>query len=221
MPQDSGKEFSVEDATHARISLAKICHKLQLKGLIAATDGNVSCRAGRECFLITPSGKAKGELTPLDMLLVNLRGEVLQGHGKPSSEFRMHSLIYSRRGDVQAVVHAHPPMLTAFTVAGFPFMAEALPEVYLAFGAVPTAVYATPTTDEVPASIESLIDGHQAILLERHGSVTMGTSPEDAYLKLEKLEHAAHTLFYAHILARNGLSALPEVFLRRLDELHR
>jgi L-fuculose-phosphate aldolase len=211
----------MEETTQARISLTVICSKLQLKGLVAATDGNVSCRVGEEYFLITPSGKAKGDLTPLDMLLVNPRGEVLQGNGKPSSEFRMHSLIYSRRGDVQAVVHAHPPMLTAFTVAGVPFVAEALPEVYLGFGAVPTAGYATPTTDEVPDSIESLIDDHQAILLERHGSVTMGASLEEAYLRLEKLEHAAHTLFYSRILAKDGPSALPEAFLRRLDELHR
>ncbi len=205
--------------TQARISLAHVCQRLHAQGLVAATDGNVSCRVGGDSFLITPSGKSKGELIPLDMLLVNFRGEVLQGRSRPSSEIRMHSLIYARRNDVQAVVHAHPPMLTAFTVASLPFMAEALPEVYLMFGAVPTAAYATPTTDEVPRSIETLVDRHQAILLERHGSVTMGTSLEDAFLKLEKLEHAAHTLFFAHLLGKGVVRPLPETVLRSLDAL--
>lgn len=211
----------MSDTTKERISLTQVCQRLYAGGLIAATDGNVSCRVGEESFLITPSGKPKGDLVPLDMLLVNMQGEVISGSGNPSSEIRMHSLIYSRRDDVRAVVHAHPPMLTAFTVAGIPFMTEALPEVYLVFGAVPTAPYATPTTDEVPRSIEPLVDDHQAILLERHGSVTVGASLEDAYLRLEKLEHAAHTLFYSHALAGGSLSPLPEGLLRKLDGLHR
>jgi len=207
------------DTTQARISLADICQRLQANGFIAATDGNVSCRVRSDSFLITPSGKPKGELIPLDMLLVNLGGEVLQGKAKPSSEIRMHSLIYSRRHDVRAIVHAHPPMLTAFTMASIPFPAEALPEVYLTYGAVPTAAYATPTTDEVPRSIEALVNDHQAILLERHGSVTMGVSLDDAFLKLEKLEHAAHTLFYAYLLGKGGVPPLPEAVLKRLDAL--
>jgi L-fuculose-phosphate aldolase len=207
------------DTTQARISLAHICRRLQADGLIAATDGNVSCRVGSDSFLITPSGKPKGDLIPLDMLLVNLQGEILRGKARPSSEIRMHSLIYSRRHDVRAVVHAHPPMLTAFTMASIPFQAEALPEVYLTFKGVPTAAYATPTTDEVPRSIEPLVDDHQAILLERHGSVTMGASLDEAYLRLEKLEHAAHTLFYACLLGKGIVSPLPESVLHRLDEL--
>jgi L-fuculose-phosphate aldolase len=211
----------MSETAKARIALTEICHRLHAGGLIAATDGNVSCRMGEDNFLITPSGKPKGDLVPLDILLVNSAGTVLLGSGKPSSEFRMHTLIYSRRPDVRAIVHAHPPMLTAFTLAGIPFAAEALPEVYLSFGAVPTAPYATPTTDEVPLSIEPLVADHQAILLERHGSVTMGSNLEDARLRLEKLEHAAHTLFYAHTLGGGFLSSLPEESLRRLDDLFR
>jgi len=205
--------------TAERIALVQVCRKLQAGGFIAATDGNVSCRAGAESFLITPSGKAKGELLPLDMLLVNLDGDVLQGSGRPSSEIRMHTLIYTRRPDVGAVVHAHPHMLTAFTLASIPFPAEALPEVYLSFGSVPTAPFATPSTDEVPRSIEALVQNHQAILMERHGAVTMGATPRDAYLKLEKLEHAARTLFYAHLLRKEEISPLPAEVLHKLDRL--
>lgn len=207
------------DFTGKRVALVRVCRKLQAGGFIAASDGNVSCRTGSDSFLITPSGKAKGELEPKDLLLVNLDGRVLQGRGRPSSEIRMHILIYNRRSDVGAVVHAHPPMLTAFTVASIPFQAEVLPEVYLTFGAVPTAPFATPSTDEVPQSIEPLVHEHQAILLERHGAVTMGATPQEAFLRLEKLEHAAHTLFYAHLLEKGQVHPLPPAALEKLHRL--
>lgn len=207
------------DITAGRIALVRVCRKLQASRFIAATDGNVSCRTGSGSLLVTPSGKAKGELLPLDMLLVNLEGEVLQGRGRPSSEIRLHTLIYARRADVGAVVHAHPPMLTALTLASIPFPAEALPEVYLSFGSVPTAPFATPSTEEVPRSIEELVPNHQAILLERHGAVTMAATPHDAFLKMEKLEHAARTLFYAHLLGKGKLSPLPPEALDKLDKL--
>jgi len=205
--------------TEKRMALVHVCRRLQAGGFIAATDGNVSCRADSDSFLITPSGKAKGDLQPLDLLLVNSAGEVLKGGGRPSSEIRMHTLIYSRRKDVGAVVHAHPPMLTAFTLASIPFSAEALPEVYLSFGAVPTAPFATPSTDEVPRSLEPLIQNRHAVLLERHGAVTMGATPQEAFLRLEKLEHAARTLFYARLLAGGKIDPLPREALQKLDKL--
>ena len=209
----------MKEETALRTEMIWVCRKLEEKGLIAASDGNVSCRLGENRLLITPSGKAKGELRPLDMLLVDLEGSVLAGDGKPSSEIRMHLLVYRKRPDVEAVVHAHPPMLTALTLANVPFPADVLPEVWLAIGPVPTAPYATPTTEEVPASITPFVEDHKAMLLERHGSLTFGRSPKEAYLRVEKLEHAAHTLFYAYQLNRGLPSPLSEAQKTKLSSL--
>jgi L-fuculose-phosphate aldolase len=209
----------MKEETALRMEMVWVCGKLEEKGLIAASDGNVSRRLGKSRLLITPSGKPKGELKPLDMLLVDLAGNVLAGKGKPSSEMRMHLLVYRERPDVEALVHAHPPMLTALTLAGIPFLAEALPEVWLTIGPVPTAPYATPTTEEVPASIAPFVEGHQAMLLERHGSLTFGRNLKEAYLRVEKLEHAAHTLFYAHQLNRAMPSPLSDAQREKLAGL--
>ena len=192
---------------------------MEQKGLVAASDGNVSCRIGEDRLLVTPSGRPKGSLAPSDLILTDMGGQVISGTGRPSSELRMHLLIYREREDVRSVVHAHPPMLTAMTLAGMPFPADALPELRLTLGAVPTAPYATPTTEEVPASIAPLVAGHRAILLERHGSVTMGKTMEEAYLRLEKLEHAAHTLYYATLLAGRPPAPLSPEELEKLDAL--
>lgn len=209
----------MEEESRARDDVITVCRKLAEKGLIAATDGNVSCRVGLERLLVTPSGKLKGALEPSDLLLLNGQGEVLAGRDRPSSEMRMHLEVYRQRADVAAVVHAHPPMLTAFTLAGMPFLAEALPEVWLTFGAVPTAPYSTPATAEVPAAIAPFLENHQAILLERHGSLTLGRTLDEAYLRLEKLEHAARVLFYARLLSQAPLTPLPVEALEKLETL--
>jgi L-fuculose-phosphate aldolase len=203
-----------------RDSLILVCRQLYRKGLVAATDGNVSCRCEDGTVFITPSGIPKGELEADQLLSLDDQGRVLDGTGLPSSEFRMHLAVYERRPDVRAVVHAHPPLLTAFTLAGVPFTSEALPEVWMNVGAVPTAPYATPSTAEVVAVMAPYIEGHQAILLERHGSLTMGKDLQQAYLRLEKLEHAAFTLLYSRILSGQQPGPLPPEALAKLVALH-
>ena len=209
----------MKEENSARVEVIAVCRKLAEKDLIAATDGNVSCRVGEGRLLVTPSGKPKGELKPVDLLLLDLDGQVLAGREKPSSEIRMHLEVYRRRADVAAVVHAHPAMLTAFTLAGIPFVAEALPEVWLTFGPVPTAPYATPCTAEVPEALAPFLEQHQAILLERHGSLTLGRTLKEAYLRLEKLEHAARILYFAHLLSNAPPSPLSGEALAKLEKL--
>jgi L-fuculose-phosphate aldolase len=209
----------MQEEISARIEVIAVCRRLAEKGLIAATDGNVSCRIGKNRLLVTPSGKPKGELKPCDLLLLDLNGGVLAGREKPSSEIRMHLEVYRQRADVSAVVHAHPPMLTAFTLAGLPFVAEALPEVLLALGQVPTAPYATPCTAEVPEALSPFLEKHVAILLERHGSLTLGRSLREACLRLEKMEHTARILYFACLLGKAPPSPLPKAALEKLDQL--
>src|SRR5207245_4966086 len=95
---------------------------------------------------ITPSGHHKGLLQPADLLLINLQGDVLFGNGQPSSETPMHLALYRCRPDIRAVVHAHPPLATALTVAGCRLEPPLLPEAVVALGEVPTVDYQMPTT---------------------------------------------------------------------------
>jgi len=209
----------VSQDSSLRGDLIRVCRQLCGKGLVAATDGNVSCRCQDGTVWITPSGISKGEVGETDLLRIDARGQVLAGAGNPSSEYRMHLAVYERRPDVGAIVHAHPPLLTAFTLAGIPFLSEALPEVWLNVGPVPTAPYATPSTSEVVASISPYIEEHQAILLERHGSLTMGKNLNEAYLRLEKLEHAGYTLLYSQIMCGHTPGPLPTDALAKLAKL--
>lgn len=211
----------MQDENRLRVEMTDICKKLYANGLIAATDGNVSCRVGSERILVTPASVAKNELKPVDLLAVDFHGKVIAGKGMPSSEIRMHLEVFRNREDIRAVVHAHPPLLTAITVAGLPFVADMLPEVWLSVGSVATAPYATPSTVEVPESIRPYVGKHNALLLERHGSLTFGKDLMEAYLRLEKLEHAAKIQIYAHLMNMKIPRPLPEDAIEKLTRIKR
>ena len=84
------------------------------RGYVAANDGNLSMKTAPDRLLVTPSGVSKGRLTPDMLLVTDLEGNVLEGNRHPSSETKMHLTVYRGRPDVGAVVHAHPPVSTAF-----------------------------------------------------------------------------------------------------------
>src|SRR5512140_1763 len=134
----------------SRESLAEeivaVCCRLYDRGLIAGQDGNVSVRLGSGHILVTPAGLSKVDVLPEDLVEVTLDGEQVTPGRSASSEVGMHLRIYRERPDVRAVVHAHPPIATAFGVAGRDFMDPILPEVIFHLGSVPLVPFAMPGT---------------------------------------------------------------------------
>lgn len=187
-------------ASSISTQLIDICHRLAERGMVTATDGNVSARLAGGNILTTRSGINKGMVTERDLVEVTGTGEVVSGQGKPSTELGMHLFIYANRADVAAVVHAHPVYATGFATAGIALDTCLFPEVIVGMGAIPLAPYATPSTHEVAESLAPYVKAADAILLANHGAVTYGTNLPDAYFKMEKLEHAAHITFVAHML---------------------
>jgi L-fuculose-phosphate aldolase len=175
---------------------------------IDGAAGNISARLDTERILATPSGLAKGFMTPDQLIVVNMQGERVDtpteanAHLRPTSELLMHLECYRQREDVQGVVHAHPPTCVALTIAGYDFQRCIIPEVVVLLGLIPTAPYATPAGDENRDVISSLIYEHDVILLSHHGSLTVGHTVWDAYLRLESLEHSAKILYMAEQMGR-------------------
>jgi L-fuculose-phosphate aldolase len=180
--------------------IVKISHLLYQKGFVSATDGNISARLKNGNIICTPTSANKGELRRSQIVEVDLDGNLVYGISKPSTEIKMHLFIYKNRNDVNAIVHAHPPFATAFATAGLSLEEFTLPEVIINLGKIPLAKYATPSTDEVPSSIQPFIKDCDAFLLQNHGAVTLGANLKDAYLKMEKLEHYAMVVLLARIL---------------------
>lgn len=188
-----------------RRKITEICRRMYGKNFVVATDGNVSVRLGRDRFLTTPSGLCKGEITPEQLIVTDIHGKKVSGKLNPSSEILMHLCAYRERPDVMAVIHAHPPIATAFSIAGVSLAKCILPEVVFTMGVIPTTRYATPTTDEGPEVILDYIGDYDAFILDRHGTLTVGDSLDAAYYKLEKVEHAAYVTLLARQLGSVNL----------------
>ena len=206
-----------DDLSLLKSELVEVCHKVYEKGFVSAYDGNLSIRIDEDRVLITPSGKCKGEVRVEDLVEVNMKGERVSGTGKVSTEVKIHLLAYTKRKDVSAVVHCHPVYATAFATAGEGFTRGVFPEVILSLGKVPLCKYGTPSTDELPESMLPHIEFSWAMLFENHGAITFGKNIKGAYYRMEKLEHAAHTLFIARSLGRER--NLPLLKLKQLYDI--
>lgn len=167
---------------------------------ISGTSGNLSTRIGTTHILSTPTGLAKGRLEPQDLVVTDLNGRQVSGRGKPSSELRIHLAAYRLRAEIGAVVHAHPKAVVAHSLASVSMMSTALPETVVVLGTVPSVPYQTPGTSELATSLEGPLALHNAIVMERHGAITLGKDLFEAYERMETLEHAAQTLCLAQSL---------------------
>ena len=156
--------------SHHRQEIAGFGRMLYERGLIAATEGNLSVRLENGDVLATPTTTCKGMTRPEDMVVVSLHGHHLRGEKKVSSEIGMHLAIYRLRSDVHAVVHAHPPTATGFAAAGLALDEPLVAEMVACLGEVPLAPFGLPGTAELARSIEQFIPRHKAILLANHGS---------------------------------------------------
>ncbi|MEK6573664.1 MAG: class II aldolase/adducin family protein, partial [Chloroflexota bacterium] len=182
------------------VRIGKLMHQFEF---VDGTSGNISARLGPDRILATPSGLAKGFLAPEQLIIVDMDGNLvppaLPGL-KPTSELLMHLEAYRQRPDVNGVVHAHPITSVALSIVGIPLTDCVIPEAVVLLGAIPTTPYATPSSAENQRAISELVKTHDAIVLAYHGSLTVGPTVWDAYLRLESLEHTAKIIGQAHML---------------------
>ena len=200
-----------------RQDIVEVGRRVWEKGYVASNDGNISARISETEVVATPTGVSKGFLTPEMLVKVDMEGRVLEGDLQPSSEIKMHLSIYREREDVCGVVHAHPPTATGFAVAGLALDRPTLPEVVVSLKAIPLAEYGTPSTDELPETIKPYLRDYDAFLLANHGTLTVGKDLEQAYYRLETIEHCAQITLTARLLGTEQTLTAPQV--QRLLEL--
>ena len=125
------------------VHFGKLLHE---HGYVAATNGNLSVRLDGQTLLVTPTSVSKGMTRLQDLIVVDMGGRILAGRGSVTSEIAMHLLIYRMRSDVNAIVHAHPPVATGYAAAGIPLNPALVCEAVIGLRGVPLAPYATPGT---------------------------------------------------------------------------
>lgn len=191
----------------AKAELVRYSHALHRRGWVANHDGNLSVRVGPDRIWATPTAVSKEDVTEDGLVLLDLDGKKVAGTRNPFSEINLHLAAYRAREDVTAVVHAHPPVATGFAVAGVPLPEAMMPEAVVSLGAsIPTVPYALPGPHAADA-FATFAAAYDAVLLERHGALAVGRDLEQAYLRLELVEHYARIAHAA--MALGAVRPLP------------
>ena len=184
-----------------REEVAEVARQMISSGLVTGTSGNVSARTPEGDILITPSGVDYEIMQPEDVVLVNVDGELLDGSLKPSTETPMHTGIYRSRQQVDAVVHTHSRYATTLACLGW----EIPPVHYMLTtlsgdGRIPLAPYTTYGTEDLAGyAAEALGESRNACLLQNHGTITVGESPEKALSRTVVLEEMAEIYYHARL----------------------
>ncbi|OFW56099.1 MAG: hypothetical protein A2Y75_00825 [Candidatus Solincola sediminis] len=204
----------MQDETASRNLICEIGSRVWQRGMASANSGNLSLRLEDGNILITPTLVSKGFMKPEQLLLMNPAGEVLAGDGYPTSETPMHLRLYKEREAIGAVVHGHPPVSTAFAVAGKALDLHLVPEAVVFLGDVPLVPFNMPGSPELADAIVPYLEKYDAVLLENHGVLCWGSNLEQAYHRLETVEFCATVTLTAKLLG--GARELPVEPLRNL-----
>ena len=180
--------YEVEEAKKLVVEAGK---KLIETGLIARTWGNVSARISDTQFAITPSGRAYEDLTPEEIVIVNIEDCEYDGEINPSSEKGVHAAAYRHHPEVDFVIHTHQRAATIVSITGMQIR-----NVYNEYkdvlgNRVPTADYAMSTTNSLRKKVEACIVENPdcyAIMLMHHGTLCMGKTYDEAFNIAETLE---------------------------------
>ncbi len=201
-----------------KTEIIEIGLRLYKLGFVPGTDGNISVRLKNGRILITASGVSKGTLEENDVSEIDIEGNLIEGK-KPSSEYMLHLCVYRRRPDVNAVVHAHPPVATAFASCGRDLSEPLTAEIVISLGKVPLAPYAVPGSRDVAESIVPYVGDFNALLLANHGVVAYGENLEQAFHRMEIVEHFAKIIFYAEKLGEKKILSPDQV--KDLDKIRK
>lgn len=174
--------------------------RLQKNNLVILTEGNVSqISLDRICIVIKPSGVEYGDLTPDKMVVVDLKGKVLEGNYRPSSDTSTHLEIYKKFPAIQAIVHTHSPYATIFAQMNKPIPCYGTTHADAFFGDIP--VTRRLTEEEINKGYEFYTaqsigevmhpSFSPCVLVADHGPFVFGESAKEAVDRATILEKVA------------------------------
>jgi L-fuculose-phosphate aldolase len=204
------------EANALRRDLVKYSRRIWERGWVANHDGNLSVRVDKNRILATPTAFSKEEVREDDLLLIEIwTGKVVAGRHRPFSELPLHLEFYQVRDDVQAVIHAHPPVASGFAIAGLEVEPRITPEAVVSLGdRIPLAPTVKPGSLAAKQQVRSLGALYDAFLLGNHGTLACGIDLEMAYLRTELVEHLAKMQQQAMILG--NLRLIQDEWVREL-----
>lgn len=204
--------MSTSEIKEGSLRIVKASRELYDHGLVRGTSGNISARIpGTDTFLIKPSGVRMEILKPENLVLVDLQGNKIRGKLNVSVETPIHAAIYRARKDVQAVVHTHAPTATAFGITKTEILPLQIEMFMLLPNGVPVVPFKPPGSKALAEAVQKKIANYDAVILENHGIITVGSTIEAACNLSEMVEEGAKIQFLAMLVAGRDAINLAEL----------
>lgn len=180
--------FQIPDPKEQLVAIMK---RIYAQGMTTTSGGNLSIKDENGNVYITPGGTDKGSMTAEDIVCIRADG-TMEGKHKPSSEYPFHMKIYETRGDIRAILHAHPPAMVAYSIVRKIPDTSAFPELKACIGSVGMAEYGLTGSEELGEKIAKVFaEGCNVAELENHGLVVGSTDIESAYQVFEAMDFSA------------------------------
>jgi L-fuculose-phosphate aldolase len=198
------------EAAALRHEIIAAGRKLWERQYVDGNAGNISVRIGERHLLCTPTRVSKGEMTPDDICLSDMDGNIVAGNRLRTSEILLHLEIYKGNEDARAVVHCHPPYSTAFALTGSapPFSLHSEYETMI--GPVAVTPYETPGTRAFAETVRPFVRDHNTIVLSNHGIVCWADTVPHAEWLVETFETYCRTwLISQQIVQATGRAVQP------------
>lgn len=174
--------------------------ELNARGLVEGSSGNVSARIDDQHVCMTPSSIPYDDMELDDLVVVDLKGAVVEGDKSPTSEKALHLACYQAYPEVGAVIHSHAVYATMFAVARQPIPAVVEEVAVYIGGDVPVCEYTMTGTDELGDVVAAKLADRAATLLANHGMVTVGPTVAKALHAATLVERTAQIVFGARLL---------------------
>ena len=216
-PSAAANSFEAESL---RAEIIKVGRKLWQRQYVDGNGGNISVRLGSKYVLCTPTMLSKGDLEPADICLSDMEGNILAGDRLRTSEFQLHLEIYRSNPRARAVVHCHPPYVTAFAITGTAPPVGYISEYEAFIGPVGVAPYETPGTKAFAETVLPFVQDHNTILLSNHGVVCWSDTAMHAEWLVEIFDTYCKTVLIAEQTGR-PLKKIPEEKIQELLVLKR
>lgn len=185
-----------------RVDLIETARALRRAGLVEGTAGNLSTRTESGCVLLTPASLAYETMTPDDLVLCDLDGNVLDGARAPTSEKALHLAVLRAHPEFDAVIHSHAKFASVFAVAREPIPCVIEEFQLYVGGDVPVADYRITGSAALGEECALHLAERSAVLMANHGLLAAGRDLAQAQHVTALVERTAEIVLGARSLGR-------------------
>jgi L-fuculose-phosphate aldolase len=211
---------TVVSPTTTREAVLDAAKRMLAEGLVEGTSGNISGRLDGGLVCCTPSSVAYDTMTLEDLVVVDLEGNVVEGHRSPTTEKDLHLSALRQYPELGAVIHTHAVYATMFALAHEPIPAVIEEVVVYIGGDVPCCEYKGTGSKDLGDEVAAHLADRGAALLANHGLVTCGSSPEKALHNAALVERTAKIVWGARAMGAT-IHPLPEKVNRDMAGVYR